>query len=221
VGQPIHTQILTAAAREILRPLGLRQRGRSRLWYADQGWWLIVVEFQPHSRDEGSFLNVAAMWLWREQDYESFDYTYPDSSVRHGTFTRFESESQFTPLAKDLARQAAGEVEHYRSLFPSVHSVARHLAQKSPKQIWDNYHAGIACALAGNVIDACRFFEEVASNDHPVEWAQSLAAIAREYISAVGDLPAFRSRIKEVVLRTRELLKLGIGPTIEFGEDSR
>ncbi|MDG5809477.1 hypothetical protein P9869_44140 [Streptomyces ossamyceticus] len=40
-------RIITSAARESLKPLGLAQRGRSRLWIDDHGWWLGVVEFTP------------------------------------------------------------------------------------------------------------------------------------------------------------------------------
>ena len=42
-----HSKLITSAARDVLRPLGLRRRGRSRVWLDDRGWWLGVVEFQP------------------------------------------------------------------------------------------------------------------------------------------------------------------------------
>ena len=56
-------RLIDEAARRHLRPLGLRQRGRSRLWFDDRGWSLITVEFQP-GRGLGTCLNVAATWLW-------------------------------------------------------------------------------------------------------------------------------------------------------------
>src|SRR4051794_38358782 len=76
VAQPPHTRLLTTAARQILRPLGLHQRGRSRLWLDDHGWWATIVEFTPANSGRGSFLNVAATWLWREKDSLSFDYKF-------------------------------------------------------------------------------------------------------------------------------------------------
>ncbi len=75
---PDHNAVLRTAARAALLPLGLIQRGRSRVWLDDRGWFLIVVEFQPSSWSKGSYLNVAAMWLWRDKDYLSFDYGGPD-----------------------------------------------------------------------------------------------------------------------------------------------
>src|ERR1044072_7492758 len=64
-------RIITSAARESLKPLGLAQRGRSRLWIDDHGWWLGVVEFTP-SRTVGSGLHVGAMWLWQDVDHLAF-----------------------------------------------------------------------------------------------------------------------------------------------------
>jgi hypothetical protein len=115
VAQPPHTRLLTAAGRRILRPLGLHQRGRSRLWLDDHGWWLVVVHFEPLNWGEGSFLKVRAMWLWEEKDYFSYDYGQEIEGC-----IRFEDEAQFAPLADRLAQRAADEVCRLRALFRSV-----------------------------------------------------------------------------------------------------
>jgi hypothetical protein len=214
VGQPQHTRLLTAAAREVLRPLGLRQRGRSRLWFDDQTWWLVVVEFQPSSWSKGSYLNVGAMWLWLEKDYYSFD-----DGCRVEDFARFEDESRFSQIAKTLAFRAAEEVRRFRSAYPSIHAVAGSLAAKSPVTFWNSFHAGVACGLSGNLTDARRLFEEVAATDDREEWAQAAVSLARDYSASLSDLSAFRQRIKEVVARTRGLLRLGEVDQIEFGGD--
>jgi hypothetical protein len=143
------------------------------------------------------------MWLWLEKDYFSFDYGY-----RIQDFVRFEDETQFAPLAETLAQRAADEVGRLRSLFTSVRSAARHLTVKSPKNLWDNFHAGVACALAGDSDQAHRFFGEVASTDDQRDWAQAAASLAREYSLALKDLAGFRARIQAVIHRARGLLRL-------------
>src|SRR5690349_3307368 len=66
--------ILTRAAREVLRPMGLVQKGRSRVWLDDHGWWVIVVEFQPSGFGVASYLNVGICWLWDfSKDHWHFD----------------------------------------------------------------------------------------------------------------------------------------------------
>ena len=205
MAQLLHTRLLTAAARRILRPLGLQQRGRSRLWLADQGWWLVVVEFQPSDWDKGSYLNVGAMWLWSEKGYFSFD-----DGHRVEEFVRFQDEAQFAPAAEHLARRAADEVQGYRTRYPSVLAAARYLAAKSPRSFWDSFHAGVACGLAGEADQAKRFLGEVTGTDDCRDWVQAAALLAREYSSAVEDVPGFRRRIEGVIGRARELLHLDV-----------
>ncbi|MBO0772648.1 MAG: hypothetical protein J2P35_14415 [Actinobacteria bacterium] len=42
-------EIIAEVAGQVLAPLGVRRRGRSRTWLDDHGWWLGIVEFQPSS----------------------------------------------------------------------------------------------------------------------------------------------------------------------------
>ncbi|AMV25979.1 hypothetical protein VT84_16390 [Gemmata sp. SH-PL17] len=208
MAQPPHTRLLTAAARQILRPFGLFQRGRSRLWLDDHGWWAVVVEFTPASSGRGSFLNVAAMWLWCEKDYLSFDYkSSPGYDSQPNDFIAFENEEQFTPLAEKLALRAADEVRHYRSLFPSVHSAAQHLAAKSPMGFWDAFHAGVACGLAGDAVQANHFFAKVAETKEQRDWIQVAVALAQEHCRALEDLAGFRHRIEASIRRARSQLQ--------------
>jgi hypothetical protein len=71
-----HTKLINAAARETFQPLGLVQKGRSRMWRDDRAWWLGIVEFQPSSWTRGSYLNVGVNWLWNVKDWHSFDFGY-------------------------------------------------------------------------------------------------------------------------------------------------
>lgn len=50
------SRLLTQAARDVLRPLGLKQHGSSRIWLDDHDWWLVVMQFQPATSIQGSYL---------------------------------------------------------------------------------------------------------------------------------------------------------------------
>lgn len=104
-------RIITSAARESLKPLGLAQRGRSRLWIDDHEWWLGVVEFTP-PRIAGSGLYVGAMWLWHDVDHLAFHV----DAVRVGS-ELFRTEDQFTRVALELSQQAATSVTALRERF--------------------------------------------------------------------------------------------------------
>lgn len=71
-----HNRLIRDAAKRHLSLLGVQQRGRSRTWIDDRGWWLITVEFQPSSWSRGTYLNVGATWLWYFKNYLSFDLGY-------------------------------------------------------------------------------------------------------------------------------------------------
>ena len=203
MSQPPHAKLIGSAAREILKPLGLRQQGRSRTWLDDRGWWLISVEFQPSSWSPGSYLNVGATWLWYEKDYISFDEGY-----RVEGFSQFVDEAQFGPIASDLVKRAAEEVNRFRVLFPTVHAVARQLEQKSPKGFWDEFNAGMACALSGDAVSARSFLNVVAGTNDSRDWAKAAAAVARKHCEELGNVQEFQRAIKDVVRRTRQLLRL-------------
>jgi hypothetical protein len=140
-------RLVTAAARRHLQPLGLHQRGRSRLWFADCGWWVIIVEFSP-SRSEGCYLNIAAMWLWNPRDYWAFDdggrlYWRSDGSFTTQppigepgwtSFLSFINADQFDRDIDLLASIAAQRVAQLRSQFPTPAIVARQLAGRATRQ---------------------------------------------------------------------------------------
>jgi len=110
-----HDKILQAVARTILRPHGLTQKGRSRTWLDDHGWWLIVVEFQPSAWSRGAYLNVGAMWLFHPQEHLSFHQGY-----RQDGHVEYRNDEQFTEAAKILCEQPWAKVLEFRSKYDSV-----------------------------------------------------------------------------------------------------
>ena len=98
--------------------MGLTQKGRSRTWVDDHGWWVIVVEFQPLGYSVGSYLNVGACWLWQPRSEDASLHFDEGHRVQH-SFTAFESEQQFLAAATGLAETASQEVLALRERFDS------------------------------------------------------------------------------------------------------
>jgi hypothetical protein len=112
------SQLLTEAANRILKPLGFVQKGRSRFWRDDRGWFVIGVDFQPSSWSGGSYLNVGCNWLWMVQDHFAYDV-----GGRTEPFVKFENRDQFQDAANIMATQAAVAVESFRKQFPNTRAV--------------------------------------------------------------------------------------------------
>jgi hypothetical protein len=200
---PLHSKLLTDAARQVLRPMGLTQKGRSRTWLDDHGWWVCVVEFQPSSWSRGSYLNVGCMWLWNVKDYISFD-----EGNRVESLTTFQDERQFQSESDRLARRAAAEVNRYRSLFPSVNAVASYYISHPTTVFWPSFHAGIACAVAGRVEESRAFLRNVTETKDENAWVMAAQSEAAQ-ISAMAHK---RTQVKEIVMervtQTRAMQKL-------------
>jgi hypothetical protein len=153
--EPEHSKIIARAAKGALGPLGFRRSGRSRVWLADHGYWLGVVEFQPSGWGKGSYLNVSAHWLWRPPPYSlSFDYFHPDQTR---PFIEFVSAAQFTPLAAEQADQAARDSDRLARLLADLPAIASALAKEEgsrPAGWWPTFHAAVAAGLVGDAIVA-------------------------------------------------------------------
>ena len=186
-----HEKLIAGAAKEILGPLGFHRKGHSRTWIADHGWWLNVVEFQPSGWAKGSYLNVAAHWLWIEQDYLSFDYC-----GRVESFSKYTSDMHFQPEASRLAQTAAKEAHELGQTFDSIEAAAMVLCAKErdlPQQArggWSAYHAGMALGLSGRLCDAATLFHSVRDDrvQPVVARVEKLLADPVEFRREVGDL---------------------------------
>ncbi len=211
-GTGVHSVLLTEAAKTILGPLGLVQKGRSRTWLADQHWWVIAVEFQPSGWSQGSYLNVGSMWLWNVKSYISFDEGY-----RVEGFAPFESTEQFRPIAEHLVRRAAESVIHYRSLFPTVQSVSDFYLENRPRAGWPSFNAAVAHGLSGRIEVAKQMFNCWSGEtvDDP-EWIKRARLDTEKLVELVGDQEGFRDLISARVLQTRGLRRLPIRPEVDF-----
>ncbi|WP_303637066.1 MULTISPECIES: hypothetical protein [Stenotrophomonas] len=179
------------------------QKGRSRTWLDDQGWWVGVVEFQPSAWDRGSHLNVGACWLWNEQDYLSFD-----EGGRVAGFERFADAVSFASTAQALAEQAAAEVLALRDRFPTPGHV-RALMSRHPKPgIREHIYAGITAGLAGAYDEGRRHLALAATETHPAPWVDVLKQRCAELMPLLHPGGGFEAEIAATVTRTRRALGL-------------
>ena len=199
-----HSRLLAAAARDILAPLGVIRKGRSRTWLDDHGWWLIVTEFQPSSWSKGSYLNVGAMWLWYEKDHFSFDH-----GNRVQEFVNYRSEDQFASEAVRLATSAREKILEYRRKFTSASQVARTLSSASPKSGWDEFHIGVAYGCSGDMETARKWLRSVERSNATYDWEKKLQSRAHELADRLSDPASFRMAIEEAIRASRRHLKLG------------
>lgn len=64
-----YNTLIKQAVRAVLKPKGMFQKGSTRIWIDDNGWFFTVVEFQGSCCDRGSYLNIGMQHLWNEWEY--------------------------------------------------------------------------------------------------------------------------------------------------------
>ena len=205
---PDHNDLLAIAAKQVLGPLGLRRRGKSRLWIDDHGLWLLVVEFQPSGWSKGSYLNVSASWLWTGTDHLAFDVF-----KRVGGFASYEVGQDFSPLANQLAELAKLEIIEQRERFKSLHHILHHLESEDATS-WTLYSLGIVHGWLGHQTQADQAFQRLASRPAEHGWQRDLKARAEALANLVGDQAAFQAAIRETVTSARTREKL---PALDIG----
>ena len=217
-----HSKVITAAAREALRPLGVLQKGRSRTWLGDGGWWLVVVEFQPSSYGRGTYLNVGVDWLWNPKSYPSFDYGgrvhFDLEGAQNAQYIEYESDEQFAPLAARLASIAAEEVRRYRDTFATINSTAT--ALENGGRAW--FNTAIALGLTGDSTGARTMFSRHISQfeEGDVQWRTPASTRRSERAIAlremVQDNDVFCDAIRNDVRTARSMLKLDPSVPLPF-----
>ena len=203
-----HTKLLTAAARDVLRPLGLRQKGRSRTWIDDHGWWVGVVEFQPSAWSKGSYLNVGGMWLWHEQGHHlRFDV---GNRVDGAGFIEYQCDEQFAPEARRLAVLAADQIQRLRATLYDLDTAITWLREHSAGgQGWPGYDLGIALGLSGRHAEAAACLRRLSHEPGDPAWWQGAVTRAHDLADLLEqDAGAFRAHIRSAICAFRVALKL-------------
>lgn len=227
-------RLIDDAARRHLGSLGLRQKGRSRLWFDDRGWSLITVEFPP-GLGVGTYLNVAATWLWYDHDgrwtfdeggrvwwRDDGDFTAepPLGAPGWHQWAQFFRDHTFAREMEIVAGVAARRVQQLRDQFPDPCATARHLASRptgrSEDPIWHAYHTAAAHALCGDRDAAREAFGRLGLGDRDhdwggrdVDWRHEVRRRATE-LSLTNTPTELRQRIIDTIKTVRH--KLGLGP---------
>ncbi|MGW2788157.1 hypothetical protein ACWC3X_44625 [Streptomyces populi] len=203
------SRLVTAAARKRLRPLGLRQRGRSRLWLDDHGWWLGVVEFPSPQWSQGSGLTVGVMWLWQDVGHVTFDFV-----ERAQGSEPFRNEVQFASVAAELAGTAEEQVAGIRDRFADLNAVTHHLLSRParPGLLWDSFNAGVAAGLVGDSTAARGRLTAVLAEDPFADWVREAQHTAQVLLNVADDVAALQTWARTAVVSCRSKLGLGDVP---------
>lgn len=204
-----HDKIIADAAKAALGPFGFHRKGQSRLWFADHGWWLTIVEFQPSAWSKGSYLNVGAQFLWVETGSFSFDF-----GGRLAEFVEYQADEQFAASAVRFAECAVGEARRLDQALGSISETADVLLKQAwerPVQSpghpgWIAYHAGVAAGLLARSKDAAEMFRRILTD--PALSGSLLYASAKRMADVAAEPARLRTEVVSVIRHQRDALRL-------------
>jgi hypothetical protein len=201
-----HGRLIVAAAKAALLPIGCQRKGQSRVWYSDQRYWVIAVEFQPSGWSKGSYLNMFVAWLWKESRGYSIYYRPTD-------FIPFINAEQFTPLVTNMAAIAAIEVQKLRERFKSFSDILDHLKTHATRDSWPIYNAAVASGLSGDTAAARRYFDQMATwPTYGYDWQLKLKTDSAVLAQLLDEPAKFRAAILLLIERRRHLMRLPPDP---------
>lgn len=206
MAQNEHGRLIAAAAKAALAPIGCVRKGQSRVWYSDQRFWVISVEFQPSGWSKGSYLNIGVSWLWNEKVASGLLY-------RPMNFISFESKEQFTPLIEEMAQCAAREVITLRDRFNSLEKIQRYLLTDQRRGGGPLLNAAIASWLIGEVEIARKLVQRIQDwTIEGFEWEKTLKEFGAKLSRNIGHPDRFRAVILGNIQRGREVIGLSPDP---------
>ncbi len=197
-----HNKLIKLEANSVLKPNGLFQKGSSRTWIDDNGWFLIIVEFQPSNWGKGSYLNVSVHYLWDDRDYLSFDYGH-----RLCSFVPFDgNEEKFRADIRLLAQTALEKVKEYRHFNDLQYAKIRILQSKAIHIIHTLYPRMMICGLCR---DACAvsYYKELmlVLESTDIAWTRKYyTELSGNIAPIIHDPQMLHSYICEKIRRQRE-----------------
>ncbi len=198
-----HNKLIAQKAKQALKPLGFIRSLKSRIWYKDNGWWAIVVEFQPSSFSRGTYVNVSVTHFLYESAGWSFHVPH-----RLNEFASAEDDLDFDEKVEAMANGAASLSKSLLEKYSTIDTFIEWYSNDDRRWIWEEYYSGIFKSFVGDYAGAKEHFQIIEKNDYEYTWEKAVKYRAIELLALLTDEKSYRSCIKGIVLRTRNIMVL-------------
>lgn len=197
-----HNKLIAKKAKETLKPLGFVRSGKSRIWFKDNGWWAVLIEFQPSSFSKGTYVNIAVNHFL----YESSGWTF-HISKRLSPFADAQTDD-FESTLESMVSQAAAVAQELQNKFSSVEAFFDYYQSMEQHTIWNSLYIGIFSALLGNTKKAKESFQIICDDVYSMGWELAIQSRAKDLMFVLQDEKAFVNSLHGTILRSRSMMGL-------------
>lgn len=198
-----HNKLIAQKAKEALKPLGFIRSGKSRIWYKDNGWWAVVVEFQPSSFSRGTYVNVSVSHFL----YESAGWAFHIPNRLEG-FASAEDDLDFDQKIEGMAAEAASLSKELLEKYSDIDAFIDWYSNLDRRSIWDEYYSGVFKSLSGDFSGAKAHFQIIENSCYEFTWQKAVRYRALDLLALLQDEATYKSCINGIALRTRNIMVL-------------
>ncbi|MRX41090.1 hypothetical protein GJU43_17530 [Flavobacterium sp. LC2016-23] len=201
MAQDDHSKIINKVAKEKLGPYGIVQKGKSRLWIDDQGWFIILIEFQPFTRKKGTTLNVGINFNWLNNEYFSFDIGYRQDTG----FVEYQTDNQFMKEVELYCDKAIEIILNFRNNLQNNNRKNFILNYTfTSESLWGNYHKGTILGILGETTKMKNHFSAILNEEAQFDWIKNLQSQVKFLIESKD----FIVEIRKIINDSRKSKKL-------------
>ncbi|MDR2578995.1 MAG: hypothetical protein LBC70_09370 [Chitinispirillales bacterium] len=202
-----HNKIIKAIAKKSFIPYGIKQKGQSRSFIDDNGWYIIIIGFQPSKYGNGTYLNIGINFNWYVKDFFSFDI-----GGRENNFVEYINVDQYTKEINKLCDFSIQKIIEYRNKLKKINEAENYIInyEYTSDDLWGNYHRGIISGIVGNKNNMNKYFNKLLNeNNNNFEWIIELMKRVKE-LKDIGNnnLGEYIEKIKAIIKETRKLNRL-------------
>ncbi len=130
-------KIIKKLCKEIF-PSDVFQKGNSRVYLDDNGYYFTMIEFQPYSLRKGAFLNVGLSFLFDKSDFLSFSYSFKNESRIGKKFIEYKNDEQFEKDVRKYVELANKYILKYRK-FIDINYAKKCIVKELNDNNWNSY----------------------------------------------------------------------------------
>jgi hypothetical protein len=198
-----HNKLLKKIAKNRLRPYGVFQKGNSRTFLLDNGWYIIIIEFQPSSWDKGSYLNIGVDLNVYPRSYLAFSYGY-----REDGFKGAENDDQFKEIVDAYCNHVIEKVQKLKEKFKDVSTAIDSIKQLYPDDAWQEFDLGILYGLDGQMQKADSSLRKLTDQKCNFDYELERQELANIMLELVTDNQKFTDKTQALITQSRRLKKL-------------
>lgn len=155
-------KIIKKICKEVF-PSEVFQKGNSRVYLDDNGYYFTMVEFQPYSLKKGAFLNAGLSFFFYKNNRLSFSYSY-NSELRIGKkFIEYINDKQFEKDIRGYVLLANDYILRYRD-FSDIDYAKEYIVNELDNNNWNPYIKSMFYFLTDDAENGKKYYQMFLNN---------------------------------------------------------